>query len=406
MGTEIRPCRPDEMDAYGKIIQYVFAENDPEGVTQELATTQPDWTTCGFVDDRLACTMGVFPFTVRLNGASVSMGGVTAVGTLPSYRRRGLLRQVMTRGFETMRERRQSYAILWASMAAIYQRFGYGLAASQVKYTFDPRFATFETPYQPAGSISMETSEDAYPAIKRLYIEWATPRNLPIHRSAPLWQASTLRPPKKDYAVYVAIYRDPAGEPRGHLVYSTHEEQWPKPGPGQTLTVMDFIALDMDAYRALWEYIRGHDLVGKVVMRNALGEDDPAPDLLLEPRNLSRHTSDAIWMRIVDVEQALAQRPYGSRGDLTIAIPADECCPWNAGTYLLETDGPSAMVSRTGRKPDLTMRPNSLATLLAGHRSATHLARAGLLDAAGAGALQAADAIFRTEYRPHCPNGF
>ena len=45
-------------------------------------------------------------------------------------------------------------------------------------------------------------------------------------------------------------------------------------------------------------------------------------------------------------------------------------CSWNDGTWLIETDGPSAMVSRTDRKADLTMRPNSLATLLAGHTPA------------------------------------
>jgi len=84
---------------------------------------------------------------------------------------------------------------------------------------------------------------------------------------------------------------------------------------------------------------------------------------------LSARVSDAIWMRIVDAERALMRRPYGSRGELTIAVEGDAMCPWNDGSYLLETDGPTADVSRTDRAADITVSPNVLASLLAGHRS-------------------------------------
>lgn len=404
MVIEIRPCSgPEELAEYGRIVSYVFASTD--GMDDELATTQPDWTTCAFVDGKMVGTLGTFPFTVRLNGAPVAMGGVTAVGTLPSHRRQGLLRKIMTEALSTMRDRRQSYAILWASMAAIYQRFGYGLASTEVWYDFDPRDVAFQRPPEIPGTIELLTKEDAFPIVKQLYVQYATPRNLHIHRSVPLWQASTLRPPKKGQPLYVAVYRNAAGEPRGHLVYSTSEEPRTGPGPGQRMALRDLIALDLEAHAALWEYIRRHDLVGRVEMRGA-PEDDPIPALLLEPRMLNRKTTDGIWMRVVDVEQALPQRPYGSRGELTFAVAGDDLCPWNNGAYLLETDGRTSAVRRTTRSPQLTLSPNTLATLLSGHRSATYNYRAGLLDAPDEGALATADALFRTEYAPHCPNGF
>ncbi len=107
-----------------------------------------------------------------------------------------------------------------------------------------------------------------------------------------------------------------------------------------------------------------------------------------------------------DPEKALADRPYGARGELTIRIASDGMCPWNEGTYLLETDGASADVRRIDREPDLTVTPNVLASLLAGYRSATHFARAGRLEARDGEALRTADAIFRSEHAPYCPNGF
>ncbi len=406
MNVEIRPCRDrEELDQYGKLLTYVFA-GDPEESDREVAATQPDWTTCAWVDGKLATTLGTLPFTVRLNGAPVPMGGVTAVGTLPQYRRRGLLRKVMGRAFETMRERGQAYAILWASMGAIYQRFGYGLAASQAGYSFDPRYAAFASPRPVPGSVELLTKDDSFPIAKALYVEYATPRNLMIHRSTHLWEHNTLWPRKKGAAVHIAVYRDAGGNPRGYMVYSAGEENIPPPGPNQVMEVKDFLTLDMDAYRGLWEYILRHDLVAKVNLRNAVPEDDPAPDLLLEPRMLNRTTSDAVWMRIVDVERAVPQRPYGGPGELTFAITNDDMCPWNNATYLLETDGPTATLRRTNRTPALTMPVNSLASLLSGHRSATHLARADLLAAADQAALVTADRLFRTEYAPFCPNVF
>lgn len=407
MNVEIRPCRnPEEMEAYSRLLTYVFA-GDQETSDQEVGATLPEWTTCAWVDGKLATTLGTLPFTVRLNGAPTSMGGVTAVGTYPQYRRQGFLRKVMAQAFETMCERNQAYAILWASMGAIYQRFGYGLAASQVRYSFDPRYAAFAFPQQVSGSVELFSKEDGFPTAKQLYIEYATPRNLLIHRSSYMWEHSTLTPQHKGMPAHrIAVYRDPDGNPRGYMVYSVGEENIPSPGPNQLMRVKDFLALDMDAYRGLWEYIRRHDLVGKVQIWNAVSEDDPAPDLLLEPRTLNRTTHDAIWMRVVDVERAVPARPYGDRGELTFAITGDDMCPWNNATYLFETDGATSTIRRTDRTPALTMPINSLASLLSGHRSATRLARAGLLESPDTAALRTADRLFRTEYAPFCPNDF
>lgn len=408
MNVEIRPCRDqDEIKLYGDVVAYVFAANDREGMERELASTQPDWTMCAWVDGRIATTLGAFPFTVRLNGAPVRMAGVTAVGTYPEFRRRGFLRQVMQKSFETFREREQYIAILWASMGAIYQRFGYGLASSYVHYEFDPRLAVLQDPRPAAGSVGLVPKDDAYAIIKQIYIRYATPRNLHIHRAAVLWDANTFRPREKDHPVYVAVYRNADGEPEGHVVYATYEDRSiGNPGPSQVLEVKDFVYLTQDAWIGLWEYIRSHDLVGRIEMGGIIGEDDPAPLLLLEPRSLKKRVSDGIWMRIVDVEKALPQRPYGDRGELTFRIEGDPMCTWNEGTYLFETDGPTTEVRRTDRSPDLTLPPRTLATLVSGHSSASTLQRAGLLEATDERALRTADRLFATEYRPNCPNDF
>ena len=403
MTVEIRALRDaEELKQYQKNVNYVFASApSPE---DDLTTPAADWTTCAMVDGQLATTFTTLPFTVRLNGNPVKMGGVTAVGTLPAYRRQGLLRKVMTQALSEMRDRDQSLAILWASMAAIYQRFGYGLATGSASYKLDPRFGRFQSGSPALGTVELMEKEDAFPLIKQNYILWVADKNLAIHRSTILWQASTLNASVKDHPVYCAVYRNPDGEVTGHAVYQTKEGDFADAGPGQVMTVKDFIARDMEAYRGLWEYLCAHDLVRRIEMRVA--EDDPAPELLLEPRMLQRETWDGIWMRVVDAEKALPQRPYGRRGELTIRIEKDDVCPWNVGTYLLETDGPSASARRIEREADIIVSPNVLSSLIAGYRPASHFARASRLVAKNDAALQMADDLFRTKHAPYCPNGF
>ena len=110
-------------------------------------------------------------------------------------------------------------------------------------------------------------------------------------------------------------------------------------------------------------------------------------------------------MRVVDVERALPQRPYGAEGTLRIEI-ADETCDWNNGCFELETEGEKSQVERSRGTPDLSMPVRSLASLLSGHASASQLERAGLLQAPETAALELADRLFATRYPPYCPDVF
>ena len=74
---------------------------------------------------------GTFTFRMTTPGGEVGAAGVTLIGVMPTHRRRGILRLMMTRLFEQARERDEPVAILWASEAAIYQRFGFGWRPSR-----------------------------------------------------------------------------------------------------------------------------------------------------------------------------------------------------------------------------------------------------------------------------------
>ena len=242
--------------------------------------------------------------------------------------------------------------------------------------------------------------DEAAPIVKELYKTFSAPRNLMIQRAEALW-AIRLHDPSDVPHRYGVYFRD--GEPRGYVQFLLAREVFTT-SRGQQITVNDLVALDNDAWRGLWEFFGVHDLVGKVQW-GSVPEDDPAPVLLAEPRVLNRRTSDALYMRITDVANALPQRPYAEPGRLVLRV-LDELCDWNDGTFELETSGGDSSCRPSHDEPDITLPVRALAVLASGHRSATALARAGLLQAVDEKVLAQADRIFATAYAPYCSDGF
>jgi predicted acetyltransferase len=402
MTVDIRSVADDELPELRRVTSYAFADSRTDEERRTFPDPlRPEWTTCAFVDGRLATTFGAYPFRVRLNGAAVPMAGVTAVATLPEFRRRGLLRQVMTRSFAEQRERGQSLAILWASLGAIYQRYGYGLASTHASYRIDPRDILFNDPGPAPGRLRLMDAVDARPHLEAMYKAFARPRNLMLHRAPAMWDFR-LTPPGPQRP-QVGVYFGPAGEARGYVVFTVKPDPEIGFGRSQRVSVSDFAYLDLEAYRGLWDFFAAHDLVREVEWQQ-VPEDDPVPHLLAEPNELQRRTGAAIWMRVTDVEEALRQRPYGEDGALGIRV-VDPLCDWNAGVFSIETAGGATEVSRAAGDADLTLPVAALAVLLAGHRSATQLARAGLV-AGNDKALGMADGLFATTFTPWCPDGF
>ncbi len=347
-----------------------------------------------FVDGKVTTTYEWISWQVRLNGRPTSIPSVTAVGTYPQFRRRGHLRMVMQRAMEVHRERAEPIVMLWASMGAIYQRFGYGRGSEAVHYNADPRFMGLREPFTWDGHVRLidQTTADDRAVAERVYDAWAVPRNLVPVRDAWRWEHLWWAAKKDGY--HVAVADDAAGNARDFIAYKAKENWVPgEPGPDQTMEIEGLFALDLDARRALWQYVRGHDLVLRAKF-SKVDPDDPIQDLLLEPRELRRFTGDAMWVRIVDVPRALEARPYSEAGALTLRVH-DNLAPWNDTTWRFETDGEQTRVLPTeGATADLDLSINALASLLTGFRTATRIERAGMLSGDP-------DAAHRT-----CPRGF
>ena len=98
----------------------------PEEWADELAVIEPDRSMAAFDGETPVGFASAYTFRLTIPGGELPAGGLTAVGVLPTHRRRGILRSMMERHFADCRGRGEPVSILWASEGAIYQRFGYG----------------------------------------------------------------------------------------------------------------------------------------------------------------------------------------------------------------------------------------------------------------------------------------
>jgi predicted acetyltransferase len=345
-------------------------------------------------------TAADFPFTLTVPGGELRAGGVTWVAVQPSHRRQGVLRQLMRRELEDIHERGEPLAILWASEAAIYGRFGYGLAAPHFEMEADcARFAFRDDP-GPRGKVRMLSLENAVEPVTQVY-ERVRP-TVPgfVGRSRDWWTAYRLADPEQwrrgASPKYVAVL-ELDGEPAAYAIYRVKGE-WESGFPKGTVRVVEALAVSTAAERELWRFLFGIDLTIRVDSRL-----DPASPLFLmvvDARSLHLTAIEGLWLRIVDIEGALKGRSFASDGEVVLDV-RDEFCPWNAGRWRVGGD-----IQRTDADPDLELDIADLASVYLGAFTFSRLGAAERVRELKAGALARADDLFRTPRPPYCPEDF
>ncbi|NKB97208.1 MAG: GNAT family N-acetyltransferase [Pseudomonadales bacterium] len=409
MAIEIRRATAGEMEQVGLMAAYVYGGAFGDGADNITATSmRPEWTLCAFDGAKLVTSFGAFPFTMRANGEAISFGGVTAVGTRPEYRRQGLVRRIMTQAIQDQKDQGQSVAGLWASQAAIYQRYGYAAAGANRHYSVDTADIRFYDVDPGSCSIERLSMPDCIEPAKALYREFIANRFGYLHRSSILWGENVFDGSSPDGPVYMALASDAEGA-QGYVAYTLRANKVGHRARAQEIKIRDMGWLTLDAYRSMWSFLAGHDLVGRVLWENA-PVDDPAPHLFSEPRMLHTDDREGSWMRLIDVPSALNNRgylPVDTRCRVSLTIESDDLAPWNEGTWALELDGQGGreVTQAEHCNESLTLSVKTLASLYTGMHSALELSQAGLISGP-LSSVRAANTAFATYFKPHCPDHY
>ena len=406
MPIDIRLLEADRIEDLLRPIATAFGTTySAERLEYLKRVAELDTRIAAFDGDKHVGSAGVFAFDMSTTGGRmVKTAGLTMVAVMPTHRRRGVLSALMRRHLDEARGRGQPIAALWASEANIYGRYGYGLASFAGEVSIERNRSAFVGPTPPFEA-RFVTDEEAVAIMPTL---WDRARQVSPgmpSRSESWWKNRRLLDIESVRAGFGPLQRvvfDIDGNCEAYALYRTRLSFESPDIPVSTVKVIEAIGATPKGTRAAWRYLCDLDLVNRIEAAN-LPVDHPLFLLLAEPRRAHHSTYDALWVRIVDIESALAARAYSSPESIVLDIE-DVLCPWNSGKFYL--DGRTGRVSRTHEFADIHLPISSLGSAYLGGISFSRMADVGAVEAKSEIAIEKADRMFRSTRAPWCPEIF
>ncbi len=394
MDLEVRPVTQQEYDAWVKAKARGFGEAFSEAHMRRIPF-EAERSLAAFHRGRIVGTAYTHGFEVRVPGAWLPMAGVAGVTVQPTHRRRGILTRMMEVQLRDIYEAGEPLAGLYASESIIYGRYGYGMATFHQRWKIPRHRSGIEFPHEHGGEVELIELSEARELFPEIYQRALPLRPGMIQRDSTRWDLILSDPEserKGATAYFHAIYRSD-DRADGYALYRLNNST-------QTLTVHELISASDEAESALWNYCFGVDLMTSIeaVFRPV---DDPLLWRLADPRHLTRSSSDDLWVRLVNLPEALAKRSYAGEGKLILEV-TDSYCSWNQGCFELDAGSAGAECRPTTASADLSLSVADLGALYLGGVSFHTLWHAGRVRADDPKAIQRADALFATVHQPWC----
>ncbi|HEY7143235.1 MAG TPA: GNAT family N-acetyltransferase [Streptosporangiaceae bacterium] len=426
----IRLLTEDDLPGFQLVHQHAFHGGEPseQSRARMLARFEFDRNLAAFDGPTQVGVAGIFSFRMRVPGALIPVAGVTMIAVLPSHRRRGILTALMRQQLRDIHERGEAVAALFASEAGIYRRYGYGQASQQACFRLrggEARLAA-DAPAREGLRLRLADPGSVRPELAKVYDLVLAERPGLYGRNYAWWDKVLTDDISPGTPLRCVLIEDDAG-PLGYALF-TGTPKWDGPTflADSSLDIREVMVCDPAAAAALWG-----DLLTRDLTTEFTAEMRPVDDLLLhllaDPRRLRTQISDGLWVRLVDVGRALAQRRYAAPVDAVIEIPGDDLCPHNACRWRLTTQqaappagspatgsaatgvpafpvgGLAASCERTSAPADVTLPVHALGSAYLGGVPLGSLARAGLVSEARPGAVAALSTALSWDPAPWCP---
>jgi predicted acetyltransferase len=341
-------------------------------------------------------------------GQRLRTAGVTRVGVLPTHTRRGLLTRLMRRLLAESRERGNVLATLHASETSIYRRFGFGLATDDVSVEVTTRAATpWRSPARP-GSMRMLGHGDVLEIVPALYEHVARWRVGTVSRPDWMWKRilkDASRPVDAPFGkgTFIAAHSDTAGVDDGYVHYSVDWDESFGINPVGRGQVTDLWGSSPEVELTLWRYLLDIDLIVRW-QAEVRPVDEPVRRVMHDSRayEVKRRLDDQ-WLRILDIDAALAGRTYAAaEAAVTITVDdpmfADNCATWR-----VSSSGAERIADN--RSADVRVDVSTLSAAYLGAVSWTDLATIGLVEC-GVETIARLDLLFAVRPAPFCGTGY
>jgi predicted acetyltransferase len=403
MGIDVRACSSLEelRDALNVISHYFGHENHLEDAERFSQWIEVERMHAAFEEGRIIGGAGAFSYRMSVpGGAAIPTAGISVVGVLPTHRRRGVLTALMKEQLEDCRARGDLAAYLWASEGMIYGRFGYGLASRMGWISLAKDRTRFALPFEARGTVRLVDLEEAARTFPPLYEQVFALRPGVFSRSTSWWEARRLfdDPARRQGGPKNRALLELDGKPAGYAIYNVKQD-WASGSSAGVVEIVEVVTPTPEAARELWRWLLDFDWTSEF-QANLLPLDHELFMLVAEPRRMQFKINDGVWVRLIDVGQALSSRTYND-GEIVLDVD-DALLPENAGRWRVTSSG----AERTDDAADLQLNVTGLGSVYLGGFTFGELVRGSRAHELTVGAADRADALFHTTILPWCPEIF
>ena len=358
---KIKPISKNDFSQFQAGATYCFEHLSDEWVEWYKKHVFPEVRTLGaFVDDRLASSLTIIPFEMYFREKAVNMGGISLVYSLPEFRNRSFVRDLIVRSLEIMKDNNQNFSLLAPFSYPFYYRYGWAWGINFKKYKIP--LSKLENFKKGEGEFRPIKKRDL-PEIKLIYEYFAQNFNGPVKRTEKNWQLKYRGQPEQKKYWY--CYENGQQEIEGYIIFSMEQGK---------IKIEEFCCTDIDIKKYFFNFLYKHRAQCSELVWRA-PEKDSTLLLISEPEVECSFQPD-MMVRIVDLQPVLKEYftlrkkkddnfDPGSFDGLKIKVN-DEWAPWNKGCFEVESEQNRVRILRNNKQPDLTVNINVLSQLLFG----------------------------------------
>ncbi|MGE7021546.1 GNAT family N-acetyltransferase [Solibacillus cecembensis] len=353
---EIKKVPPSDYDQIYRLRDYSFPSIYEGDKKEDFQYWVANSTTLGaYEQNEIIGQLLVLPLNMTVHGVNMPMGGVGFVATYPEHRNKGVMKQLMQKALESMREQGQLISVLAPFSVSFYRYFGWELFVDKVHYTVPlPAFPDFGKQRDDVKRFSFSVIDtQLFNDVQQFHNAMCAKKNGAMLRDIAWWKRIERRQPTSHFAVFYEQH-----EVVGYIRYTIHQ---------LTFEVQDFIVKNYSAHKALWRFMTAHAAsVEKICGVTSLEEQ--MGFLFQEPQYKRELTRD-VMIRIVDVEKFLQQYNWRAlEANLYVQI-TDPFCEWNEALYEINKSGKISKVNEENvhKAHILKLSINHLSALLVGY---------------------------------------
>lgn len=284
-------------------------------------------TTIGAYDkEKIVGQILVLPLNMTIHGYNYQMGGIGFVATYPEYRNQGIMKKLMIRALNEMRQNGQWVSVLAPYSVSFYRYFGWELFFDKLRYTIPlAAFPNFGYQVDNMKRVSFEYMDnEVFQDIQQFHNSQSLTCNGGMIREDAWWQRLARREPDSHFVAYY----DQSNTIAGYLRYMIKD---------LIFHVQDFLAENIRAEQAIWRFITSHRASVKKI-KGATSIDCHFGFQFEQPQFQKEVTHD-VMIRIVDAFAFMKCYPWIAILQPLYVQLSDPFCSWNEHLFKISSDG-------------------------------------------------------------------